>query len=74
MNQLKVCKLGDSVGVTLPKEVLEKMGITEGDTLYLSEVPGGIQLTRSNPAFEKVMEAYQKVNEKYGNALRKLAQ
>ena len=50
------------------------MNIKEGDTVYISEGPGGIQLTTYDPNFEKVMEAYKKVSKKYNNALRELAQ
>lgn len=74
MNTIKICKVGDSLGTTFPQEVLEKVNIKEGDTVYISEVPGGIQLTTHDPNFEKVMEAYKKVSHKYNNALRELAQ
>jgi putative addiction module antidote len=38
---LKLTQVGNSVGVILPKEALAKLGAEKGDTLYLTETPGG---------------------------------
>ncbi|MDW4662845.1 AbrB/MazE/SpoVT family DNA-binding domain-containing protein, partial [Escherichia coli] len=38
---LKVTQVGNSLGVVLPKEALIKLGVDKGDTLYLTEAPGG---------------------------------
>ena len=71
---VKVTTVGNSVGVVLPKEVLEYLRIEKGDTLYISETPGGVQLTPFKPEFAKVVEAGRRVTRKYRNALRKLAE
>jgi putative addiction module antidote len=73
MTTLKIRKVGNSLGATFPKEVLEKLKVGEGDTVHVTETPDGIQLTPYDPAFEKAMEAYRKVNNQYKNALRELA-
>lgn len=73
MTTLKIRKVGNSLGATFPKEVLEKLKVGEGDTVYVTETPDGIQLTPYDPAFEQAMEAYRKVNNQYKNALRELA-
>ena len=46
MSALKLTQIGNSVGVILPKEVLAKMNVGKGDTVYLTEVAnGGFNLT-----------------------------
>ena len=71
--KLKLCKIGNSLGVTLPKEVLEKFKLSEGDSLSLIETREGIQLTPDEPEFEKAMTIYREGSIKYTNALRELA-
>ena len=39
--ELKLRKVGNSVGVVLPREALAKLNVEEGDTLALSDAPGG---------------------------------
>jgi antitoxin MazE len=71
--KLKLRKIGNSLGVTIPKEVLEKFKLGEGDSLSLIETREGIQLTPYDPEFEKAMEIYREGSIKYKNALRELA-
>ena len=71
--KLKVRKIGNSLGVTFPKEVLDKLQVTEGDTLYVTETPDGIQLSAYDPDFETVMAAADDITRRYRNALKELA-
>lgn len=71
--KLKLRKIGNSLGVTLPKEVLEKFKLAEGDSLFLIETQEGIQLTPYDPEFEKAMAIYREGSIKYRNALKELA-
>jgi len=71
---VKVTTVGSSTGIVLPKEILERLQIEKGDLLYVTETPGGVQLTPFDPEFEKAMEAGKRVMRKYRNALRKLAE
>ncbi|NJM70647.1 MAG: AbrB/MazE/SpoVT family DNA-binding domain-containing protein [Scytonema sp. RU_4_4] len=73
MYTLKVRRVGNSLGTTLPKEILQKLRVDEGDTIFVTETADGVYLTASNPDFEKAMEAYKKVSSKYRNALHELA-
>lgn len=73
MYTLKVRKVGNSLGTTLPKEVLQKLKVGEGDSLFITETADGIQITAYDPEFEKAMAAYRKVSNKYRNALHELA-
>ncbi|MEM8673217.1 MAG: AbrB/MazE/SpoVT family DNA-binding domain-containing protein [Cyanobacteria bacterium P01_G01_bin.67] len=71
--KLKLRKIGNSIGTTFPKEILDKLQVSEGDTIYLTETPDGIELTAYNPEFEEVMEAASEVTRRYRNALKELA-
>ncbi len=42
---VKVTTVGNSVGIVLPKEMLARLNIQKGDTLYVTETPDGVQLT-----------------------------
>jgi putative addiction module antidote len=73
MSHLKVEKVGDALGVVLPEEILKKLEVKEGDTLYILDTPDGIKITTFDPNLEIAMQAYEKVNQKYTNALRELS-
>jgi hypothetical protein len=47
--------------------------VGEGDTIYVTETPDGVQLTTYDPEFEQIMEAASQVTRRYRNALRELA-
>lgn len=71
--ELEVRKLGDSLGVTLPAEAAQVLGVKEGDKLYLTEIPEGYRLTPYDPEFESTMKAAEDFMKRYRNALRELA-
>jgi putative addiction module antidote len=71
--ETKLRKIGNSIGVTLPKEILDKLDLKEGDTMNIVLTTEGIKLTAFDPNFETVMEAYKEGKAKYRNAMRKLA-
>jgi putative addiction module antidote len=71
--RLKITTVGNSAGVVLPKELLAKLRVDKGDTLYAVETPDGIKLTPHDPAFEAQMEVVERVMRKRRSLLRKLA-
>lgn len=73
MVALKARAVGNSTGVTFPKEVLDRMKIEAGDPIYLTEAPDGYRLTPYNPAFERQMKVAESVMRRYRDALRELA-
>ena len=73
MYKLKIRKIGNSLGVTLPKEALEKMAVSEGDIVFLTDSPEGFKVTPYDETFEKAMEAFGEGRKKFRNALRELA-
>ena len=65
--------IGNSAGITLPKAILEKYNLNEGDTLFLLETENGIVLSPYDPEFEDAMSLYATASKKYRNALKELA-
>ena len=55
--ELKLRKIGNSVGVVLPKEALARLNADDGDALYLTEsTDGGFRVTATNPEFARKMK------------------
>lgn len=53
---LKLITIGNSTGIILPKEILARLRVAQGDALYGSETPdGGFHLTPHDPEFERQM-------------------
>jgi putative addiction module antidote len=70
---LKLRKIGNSVGVVLPKEVLSQLNVVEGDTVTFTDSQDGMRITASNPEFSKTMAVFESLNRRYRNTLRELA-
>jgi putative addiction module antidote len=70
---LKVRKIGNSLGVVLPKDVLAKLNVGEGDELSVSETAQGVALQRDDDEFRAQVEAARRAMKRYRNALRELA-
>jgi putative addiction module antidote len=73
MMQIKLRNIGNAIGTTFPKEVLEKVHLKEDDSLSLVVMEDGIKLVTYDPNFEQVMAAYQQGASQYRNAMRQLA-
>jgi putative addiction module antidote len=73
MSALKLTQIGNSVGVILPKQLLAKLGVGKGDTIYAVDQPNGIRLTVSDPDFEAQMAVARKLMKRWRNVLRELA-
>jgi putative addiction module antidote len=73
MITLKARAVGNSTGVTLPKEVTDRLKIKNGDPVFLTESPDGYRLTAYDPEFAKQMEVAESIMHRYKDALRQLA-
>jgi putative addiction module antidote len=74
MVELKVRKFGNSLGVVLPKEVINRLHTRDGKALFLIEAPdGSYQLTPYDPDFEKKMAKADDIISRYRNTLHVLA-
>ncbi len=72
--KLKVTAIGNSTGVILPKELLEKLRVSRGDELMVHETPDGIVLTPFDAEFARQMDVAEKIMRNRRNLLRKLAE
>jgi putative addiction module antidote len=72
--QLKIIKIGNSLGVILPKELLAKLRVELGDSIYATEAPDGMRITASNPDFAAKMAVAEKIMREDRDILRVLAQ
>ncbi len=72
--ELKLRKIGNSVGLVLPKEALARLNADAGDALYLTETTdGGFRLTATNPEFALKMKVAEGISRRYRHALKELA-
>ncbi|MCA3741940.1 AbrB/MazE/SpoVT family DNA-binding domain-containing protein [Phenylobacterium sp.] len=71
---VKLTRVGNSTGAIFPKELLARLRVGPGDTLYVSEAPdGGVRLSPSNPDFESKMAAAEAIMREDRDILRILA-
>jgi putative addiction module antidote len=74
MVQLKVRKFGNSLGVVLPKEVIQRLRAADGERVFRIEAGGGdYRLTPFDPTFEQKMSKAEEIMGRYRNTLHALA-
>lgn len=73
MAALKLTQIGNSVGVILPKEVLARLKLGKGDTVFVTDAANGVMLTPYDAAFETQMTAARDVMKRRRAVLRELA-
>ena len=71
--ELKLRKVGNSVAMIVPKQVRQKMGVKEGDAVYLTETPDGYRISPYDPEFSRQMKLARKAQAKHRDALHELA-
>jgi len=75
--ELKLRKVGNSVGLVLPKEAMAKLNVQEGDSVCLTDAPDGslrvTPVTEGRERFEQQMTAAEDIIRRYRNTLRELA-
>jgi putative addiction module antidote len=74
MAALKLTTVGNSTGVILPREILQRLRVTKGDVLHVVDTPNGIELTPYDPEFAQQMAMAEEVMREDRDALRKLAE
>lgn len=73
MFTVKVRKIGNSMGIVLPKEALAKLNVKEGQALYLTEAADGYRVTPYNEEFENQMKAAEEIMNNDRDILRELS-
>lgn len=66
-------KIGNSVGVIIPKSELDRMNVAAGDDVFLIRTADGLQVTPYDPDFAKSMEVGRKYMDRHRDALKELA-
>ncbi len=69
----KIRKIGNSLGVILPREELNHMHLSDGDELTIARTDKGIEISPYDPGFDMKLKAFERSRRKYRNALRELA-
>jgi putative addiction module antidote len=73
MSALKLTQIGNSVGVILPKEVLARMKVAKGDTVFLTEAANGITLTPYDPELEEQLKLGREFMHEFRDTFHHLA-
>jgi len=72
--ELKLRKVGNSVGIVLPKEVLTYLSAREGDSASLTNAADGtLRVSPTKPEVARQLAVAQDVMHRYRNTLRELA-
>jgi putative addiction module antidote len=70
---VKVRKVGNSLGVILAKDVIDALGVQEGDELFAVRTPDGIRLTPFDPDFASAIESNRDYMRRHRDALNELS-
>jgi putative addiction module antidote len=71
---LKLIPIGNSTGAIIPKDVLDRLRVSQGDQLYLTEAPdGSFRLSPYDPEFARQMELAEEIMREDRDILRALA-
>lgn len=73
MTTVKITTIGNSSGIVLPKELLGKLHVEKGDTLYVIETPNGIELTPFDPKVAEQLDKADEIIRQNKDVLKKLA-
>lgn len=73
MHTLKLTQIGNSVGAVFPRELLNRLQLEKGDSLFVTETPDGLRITKHDPEFASQMEAARAIMKKRRAVLHELA-
>ena len=73
MHTLKLTQIGNSVGIILPKEVLARLKLEKGDTVFLTDAPGTVTLTPNDPSFQEQLDIGHELMREYRDTFNALA-
>jgi putative addiction module antidote len=73
MPKLKITTIGASAGLILNKEVMTRLRVKKGDSLYLTEAPGGFRVTPYDPEFERQITEAEEIMHEDRAVLRALS-
>ncbi|WP_342106636.1 AbrB/MazE/SpoVT family DNA-binding domain-containing protein [Methylobacterium sp. SI9] len=72
--KLEVKRVGNSTGLILPKELLSRLNLQQGQWLHVTELAdGGVRLSPYDPDFDAAMSVVDEIMDEYRDTLRTLA-
>jgi putative addiction module antidote len=72
--KIEIKRIGNSDGLILPKELLQRLDLKRGQELHVTELAGGgLQLLPYDPDFERTMEIADEIMDEYRDTLATLA-
>jgi putative addiction module antidote len=72
--KIEIKKIGNSDGLLLPRELMQRLDLKRGQQLHITELPGGgFQALPYDPDFERTMEIADELMDKYRDTLAALA-
>jgi putative addiction module antidote len=73
MTALKLTQIGNSVGVILPKEILARLKLEKGDTVFVTDAANGVMLTPYDPELEEQLKLGREFMHDYRDTFHQLA-
>ena len=73
MDTLRLAQIGNSVGLVLPKEVLARLKLEKGDTVFLTDSPEGLRITPYDPSLAEQIEAGRDFMREFRDTFHQLA-
>jgi putative addiction module antidote len=73
MTALKLTQIGNSVGVILPKEILAKLKLEKGDTVFVTDAVNGVTLTPYDPVVDEQLKLGREFMREFRDTFHQLA-
>lgn len=73
MQKLKLTQIGNSVGVILPKEILARLKLTKGDTVFVTDAPDGVMVSPYDPEVAEQLALGREFMKEYRDTFHALA-
>jgi putative addiction module antidote len=71
--ELKITRIGNSLGVILPRDLLTRLKLDKGNSVFLTETPDGYALSPYDPVFAEQMQAARDLMKKRRNPVHELS-
>ncbi len=73
MTALKLTQIGNSVGIILPKDVLARLKLEKGDTVFVTDAANGVLLTPYDPGLEEQLKLGREFMREFRDTFHQLA-
>jgi putative addiction module antidote len=70
--ELKITRIGNSLGVILPRDLLTRLKLDKGDSVFITETPDGYRLSPYDPVFAEQMQTARDLMKTRRNAVHEL--